>query len=904
MFPAIAAGISIRAVSSSISMNDAARGARAKRGKLRIVVAVLAAVLILLIVPPLISIGRYKSGITKAISQAFGRPASLSSVELRLLPWPGFVLTDLTVAEDPAYGAEPVLHANTVTANVRLLPLWRGRLEIGSVDVDEASLNVVRTAPGKWNLDPLFRTAAARTRAAASAHPRRFPYLEATNSRINFKNGAEKLPFSLVNARLSFWQESSGEWRVRLRGQPARTDVVLDLADTGIVRMEASVHSAPELRLMPLRVDLDWRQAQLGQLSRLLLGYDPGWRGDLRGELHIDGTPDAARVTAQLRAAGVRRAEFLPASPLDFDANCSFTYHYSRRALDDLACASPLGNGRVRLIGSVIGYSAPDLTLSLDRIPIAAGLGVLRTLRSGIDPNLEAAGTISGKLIFSRTGSASAAPPRAYGRRVRTRTAAPNPESLSGSLTVENFALSGGNLTQPLRAPRMILEPALPPADLSGPALAGTAAIAAGGAVPLGASVKLARSGYAIALRGQISIALARELAQAVGLPHANVLGNLTGEPLLVNLNAEGPWVPAGSSAVPAAPPLSALAAKAAPPASIPPSAAPDLADTLAGAIVLHDANWHADYLASPLRIAQATLRFNNEALDLDPVAFKFGSVAGTAKVTVPLDCAANAADVPAPTCEPQFAIRFGSLDAAKLDAAFLGARPKGTFLSDWISRFRSTPQPFWPQMEGTVRANSFAIGPVALANASATVKIANHRAEIGDIAGGLLSGKVKASGAVQWGGLNQAVSDFAVTAEFHGLSARATGNLLGARWTGGNLNVEGKIELSGLTGKHLAASANGTLHFDWKHGGVAAQTISARGAAGPEARRGARQVAALPASFTEWSGDAVIGGGAITLGRNQLDARGQRREVAGSVVFGNPPRPHFEMTGAGKPKP
>ena len=81
----------------------------------------------------------------------------------------------------------------------------------------------------------------------------RFPYLEATNSRINFKDGAEKLPFSLIDTDLSLWQENPGEWRLRLRGQPARTDVALDMADTGIVRLEASVHRAPDLRQMPLQ---------------------------------------------------------------------------------------------------------------------------------------------------------------------------------------------------------------------------------------------------------------------------------------------------------------------------------------------------------------------------------------------------------------------------------------------------------------------------------------------------------------------------------------------------------------------------------------------------------------------------------------------------------------------------
>jgi len=97
-----------------------------KRRRLWLATAVVAALLAIVVVPPLVSIGRYKSRITHLMSESLGRPVRLSSVELRLFPRPGFVLTDLTVEEDPAYGAEPVLHAETVTASIRLLSLWRG----------------------------------------------------------------------------------------------------------------------------------------------------------------------------------------------------------------------------------------------------------------------------------------------------------------------------------------------------------------------------------------------------------------------------------------------------------------------------------------------------------------------------------------------------------------------------------------------------------------------------------------------------------------------------------------------------------------------------------------------------------------------------------------------------------
>ena len=188
-----------------------------------------------------------------------------------------------------------------------------------------------------------------------------FPYLEATNSRINMKNGIEKLPYSLVNAESRCWQENPGDWRLRLRGQPARTDVSLDLADTGIVRLEARLRHAADLQKMPIHLDLEWREAQLGQLSRLVVGSDPGWRGDLTGEMQLDGTAETAQVKTRLTASGVHRAEFAPAEPMDFDANCTFLYHYAARAVENLVCDSPLGDGHIKVAGDLPQTGRPSL---------------------------------------------------------------------------------------------------------------------------------------------------------------------------------------------------------------------------------------------------------------------------------------------------------------------------------------------------------------------------------------------------------------------------------------------------------------------------------------------------------------------------------------------------------------
>ena len=842
--------------------------------------AILAAVIF---VPSLISIGRYKGRITELIAASLGRPVRLSSVELRLLPWPGFVLTDLSVAEDAAYGAEPVLHANSVTASIRLLPLWRGRLEIGSISVDEASLNLVRAAPGRWNLDPLFRSAAKASGSAGEHHGVPLTSLEATNSRINFKDGAEKLPFSLINTDLSFWQDGPGVWRVRLRGQPARTDVSLDMADTGIVRLEATLGRAPRLLDMPVHLDLDWRQAQLGQLSRLLTGSDAGWRGDLTGNLHLEGTPGAAHIAVRLRAAGVRRAEFAPAEPMDFDANCAFVYHYSPRGLDHLGCSSPLGDGRLQLTGDLPGDgAAPHFSLLLDRVPVAAGLDLLRTLRKGFASDLAAAGVISGKIGYAEQPRSSDEKPTHGGKRAR-RASQPPQGPLTGSLAIQGFRLSGGGLNQPIRSQRIVLEPVSSPADRE-EALNGTAAVPAGEATPIAVNLRLDSAGYRVTLHGPASLARTRELAHAAGLPDASALDNLAGGPANFDLEAEGPWMtrPGAESdqAIPAArntTPSIATAVQAGAPE-------PARDDSLTGTVTLHNATWKADYLANRVEISQATLRLGGDELRWDPVAFSFGPVKGTAVLTVPNVCPTSEE---AAACRPHFQVQFTRLDAAALQAALLGAQEHGTLLSTLINRLHLSSPPVWPQMEGTIEAGTLLLGPVTLQAPSVSLRISPEGAELSDLKADVLGGRLSGSGALHRSSTDPNTPDYTLDCHFDKLSAPAVGQLLGLEWSGGTLNADGKVDLSGFTGKDLAQSAKGDLHFEWLRGTMPAPAAEIQD--DPQPVEATPDAAPTPLHFSRWTADAEIADGAVTLKNSRVFVGSRAQPLEASLTLTDP---------------
>jgi len=722
-------------------------------------------------------------------------------------------------------------------------------------------------------MDTFFRTAAQSQGDGGEERSAPLPYLEATNSRINIKKGVEKLPYSLVNADLSFWEENPGDWRLRLKGQPARTDVNLDLGDTGIVQLEGRMRRASELRLMPVHLEMEWREAQLGQLSRLLIGSDPGWRGDLTADMKLDGTAESAQVTTRLRATGVHRAEFAPAVPLDFDANCGLLYRYSARTIEKLACNSPLGDGRLLLEGDLPAGGEPKVALELQRIPAQAILDALRTVRNQVGAGLEADGTLSGKLTYDAANSApplqAPVKPARHGSKASARKedlAAPG--ALAGKITLDGLRLSGGILTQPIQIQKAVLEPA-PTADAKSEVLSGTANVPAGAATPLSFTVRLTLNGYQISVRGAGTPSRLQQMARAAGLKETGALDGTAGEPVTLDLTIGGPWLPppevllaesAGETVEPA--PVDVGVATAILP----------VPDRLTGTVTLRNANWKTDALATAVQIPQAVLHLNGGTKIWDPVAFAYGPLKGTARVVIPL-CD------PERQCLPTVSLDFPVLNAAEMQSTFLGSETRGTLLSTVIERLTPSPDHKWPTFQGLVRSESLVLGPVILKGVTAEIKVSPAEAELTSLEAGLLGGQVRMTGKIE----NGDKPNYSFEAQFQQLDPAELCRIFELNCSGSSLDGDGKLDLAGYTRKDLASSAKGALHFDWKKG-----TVTGRIAPPAEG------VTPVLARFDTWTGDAEIANGAVTLGENHTQVRSRSGSVKATITFGEPPKVSF----------
>jgi len=368
--------------------------------KQRLIAVATVIVLLLFVLRP--GASRLKSRIVSSISSGVGRPVDIGSVRVRLLPRPGFDLANLVVYDDPSFGAEPIMRAGEVTASLRLLSLVRGRIEIARLDLTEPSLNLVHGDNGRWNLEALLERTAQIPLAPtgkAKTEPRPgFPYIEASSARINFKSGAEKKPYALTNADFSLWQDSENTWGVRLKAQPFRTD--LNLNDTGTLRMSGTWQRAATLRETPMQFNMEWSGAQLGQLTKFFLGSDQGWRGSVRLDVTLAGTPMALQIASDASIQDFRLYDIATGDALRLAAHCDGQYSSLKHAFHEVLCSAPVGSGLITLKGDfgLPGSHNYDLALSAENVPASGVAALAQRAKKNLPLDLIAEGTLRGNV--------------------------------------------------------------------------------------------------------------------------------------------------------------------------------------------------------------------------------------------------------------------------------------------------------------------------------------------------------------------------------------------------------------------------------------------------------------------------------------------------------------------------
>ncbi len=356
-----------------------------------------------------------RSYLLARLTASFGRPVEVGQFSFSLLDGARFEARSLTVAEDPGFGNEYFLRAETLTAGLRWEALFSGRFEVGSLTLARPSLNLVRDAEGHWNIErwlPPAPSGASRPGFVGpvpnSATPaERLNRIDVDGGRINFKQGNDKVAFALLDVRGDVSQDSSGRWHVDLETRPMRAGV--SLQDIGLLRLRGTI-AGTRARLQPADLNLTWRAASLADALRLVWQQDFGVRGELSVDLNAHvGPPDASSsaipvpggaqwaITGAARLAGIHAWNLTGRAT---DPRVNFLLDAGWRSGDahtELRKIQVEGPGsRVQGSGELNWESGfhPRLHLESSLVSLDDFLSWYRALHSGVADDLRAEGTL------------------------------------------------------------------------------------------------------------------------------------------------------------------------------------------------------------------------------------------------------------------------------------------------------------------------------------------------------------------------------------------------------------------------------------------------------------------------------------------------------------------------------
>jgi uncharacterized protein involved in outer membrane biogenesis len=728
------------------------------------------------VLPPFINVGRYKGRVVESMSNALGRPVTVDAIELRLVPQPGFYMENVAVGDDPAYSTEPILHAEEVTAYLRLTSLWRGKLEIARLNLKYPSLNLVeRSSDASWNLESLLwkatRTKAAPTAAPLSTSRQRFPYIEATNARINFKYGLEKSVFSFTEADFTLWSPAENQWRMRLEARPVRTD--MPVTDTGTLKAEATMQRADLLRDAPMKGTVTWERVQLGNLTRLIYGEDRGWRGALETSAQFSGTPSSLKFTTASKLHDFRRFDISSGDAANLNATCTGELNISDYLLQNTDCRLPLEGGLLSVRGTLRGLRSPqyDLGVFAESLPASSLLNLVRRAKQDLPPDLTAQGTISASF------------------RAKRMTA--EPSDWIGNLVVNGLVIHSAVLGKDLavnNAVAMVNTMESSPAKHRGHSATTEAPVRAlivqSFDLPLGANAPATVEGllddehFALHVKGDATLERLQQFARAVGVGAPKIA--LAG-PAALDLVIGGKWTA---------------------------FSAPEVT----GTAQLKNARAEVPGLSAPVEIAAARVELNHDRFALRNASATIGKVSLSGSASFPRYC-----DGEAP-CLSSFDLNTDELNPERWNDVLNPHLKKmpwyrlfgaGEAEHNVISNLHST---------GHLTARRLTLDTIAGSGFETDFAIANGVLELKNTRAELMGGSVSSDWRID---LNGSEPKYQSTGTAERIQAEKLGPLVKASLGTGTLAVKYTLEMSGWDADNLTKSATSTTEFTWNGGAL-----------------------------------------------------------------------------------
>ncbi len=109
-----------------------------------------------LVLPLVVDPNDYKDRIVAEVKQQIGRDFAIEKpLKLSVFPWLGIETGGVTLGNAPGFGKQPFARVRHLGVRVKLLPLLSRNLEVDTLMLEGAEINLARNAAGKTNWDDL-----------------------------------------------------------------------------------------------------------------------------------------------------------------------------------------------------------------------------------------------------------------------------------------------------------------------------------------------------------------------------------------------------------------------------------------------------------------------------------------------------------------------------------------------------------------------------------------------------------------------------------------------------------------------------------------------------------------------------------------------------------------------------
>ncbi len=353
------------------------------------------ALVVLAVVVPYLPADILRPSIERAMQRGLGRKVTIGGLRLTLLSRPVSAAGIHAGRGHHRRGSARRHRApgacKSLGASIRFLSLFERKLEFSSLNLSDATINLVKTDAGPWNFQFLLENSPASSK--------RLPSIRMRSGRVNFKFGDTKSVFYFNDADLDVTPSRDGSMELRFGGAPSRTDRSTQEFGRFFVRGTA----APESRRLDLKVELE--RSPLAETLRWMdpRGFDV--HGTVALEAQLSGPPSHLDVAGQIQLADVHRLDLIPDEVGSLKLGFGGSLDLRGEHLDLQTTADRSVSPVVIRFRSWDFLKSPhwDAGVDLQQVPLATMLAVCRHMGATLPENLSAQGSVSGSVTYNES---------------------------------------------------------------------------------------------------------------------------------------------------------------------------------------------------------------------------------------------------------------------------------------------------------------------------------------------------------------------------------------------------------------------------------------------------------------------------------------------------------------------